>query len=174
MLNPSSYLKGHSQRSLSKYSAFFPPDNTSTRRKRAISQHLESSFQPGTDCLDPLTLALLSSTHLQHLMLPRKIPHLPEDRAIGLILWRKPENPPAQFKNKPVESYFFKSKTSSDIDTLPCASPPVTDTTPGWRKSTSREDSTSTYETDKETNLGESRTSCVCFPISIHLYTYPH
>ncbi|KAM1060250.1 hypothetical protein ACFX2B_024650 [Malus domestica] len=25
MLNPSSYLKGHSQRSLSKYSAFFPP-----------------------------------------------------------------------------------------------------------------------------------------------------
>ncbi|KAM2558087.1 hypothetical protein TB2_015131 [Malus domestica] len=25
MLNPSSYLRGHSQRSLSKYSAFFPP-----------------------------------------------------------------------------------------------------------------------------------------------------
>ncbi|KAM1319433.1 hypothetical protein TB1_004483 [Malus domestica] len=30
---------------------------------------------------------------------------------VGLILWRKQENPPAQFKNKPVESYFFKSKT---------------------------------------------------------------
>ncbi|KAM1057976.1 hypothetical protein ACFX15_024873 [Malus domestica] len=28
MFNPSSYLRGHSQRSLSKYSAFFPPDNT--------------------------------------------------------------------------------------------------------------------------------------------------
>ncbi|KAM2673915.1 hypothetical protein EV2_015158 [Malus domestica] len=26
-----------------------------TRRKRAISQHLESSFQFGTDCLEPLT-----------------------------------------------------------------------------------------------------------------------
>ncbi|KAM1709560.1 hypothetical protein ACFXTN_000044 [Malus domestica] len=82
MLNPSSYLRGHSQRSLSKYSAFFPLNNTyanqpyqsksisyhqgqkqeypiscffpvfsfalvltcKTRRKRAISQHLESSF----------------------------------------------------------------------------------------------------------------------------------
>ncbi|KAM1908101.1 hypothetical protein ACFX14_027660 [Malus domestica] len=93
MLNPSSYLRGHSQRSFSKYSAFFPPDNTSanklhqsknisyhqgkkqeypiscffpvfsfglvltckTRRKRAISQHLESSFQSGTDCLEPFT-----------------------------------------------------------------------------------------------------------------------
>ncbi|KAM1639672.1 hypothetical protein ACFXTN_008927 [Malus domestica] len=32
MLNPSSYLKGHSQRSLSKYSAFFPPDNTSANK----------------------------------------------------------------------------------------------------------------------------------------------
>ncbi|KAM1873181.1 hypothetical protein ACFX13_007043 [Malus domestica] len=30
---------------------------------------------------------------------------------VGLILWWKQENPPAQFKNKPVESYFFKSKT---------------------------------------------------------------
>ncbi|KAM2693360.1 hypothetical protein EV2_007538 [Malus domestica] len=30
---------------------------------------------------------------------------------LGLILWRKPENPSAQFKNKPVESYFFKIKT---------------------------------------------------------------
>ncbi|KAM2433196.1 hypothetical protein ACFX1W_020286 [Malus domestica] len=39
--------------------------------------------------------------------------------------------------------------SSSEIDTLPCASRPVTDTTPGWRKSTSREDATSTYETDK-------------------------
>ncbi|KAM1682697.1 hypothetical protein COP1_034022 [Malus domestica] len=39
--------------------------------------------------------------------------------------------------------------SSSEIDTLPCASPPVTDTTPGLRKSTSREDATSTYETDK-------------------------
>ena len=29
-----------------------------TRRKRAISQHLESSFQPGTDCLEPLTWLL--------------------------------------------------------------------------------------------------------------------
>ncbi|KAM1897516.1 hypothetical protein ACFX14_031973 [Malus domestica] len=32
---------------------------------------------------------------------------------VGLILWRKQENPPAQFKNKPVESYFFKSKSIS-------------------------------------------------------------
>ncbi|KAM1171246.1 hypothetical protein ACFX2I_021513 [Malus domestica] len=32
MLNPSSYLRGHSQRSLSKYSAFFPPDNTSANK----------------------------------------------------------------------------------------------------------------------------------------------
>ncbi|CAN6573252.1 unnamed protein product [Malus baccata var. baccata] len=39
--------------------------------------------------------------------------------------------------------------TSSEIDTLPCASSPVKDTTPGWRKRTSREDATSTYETDK-------------------------
>ncbi|KAM1173033.1 hypothetical protein ACFX2G_023548 [Malus domestica] len=92
MLNPSSYLRGHSQRSLSKYSAFFPPNNTyanqphqsksisyhqgqkqeypiscffpvfsfalvltcKTRRKRAINQHLELSFQSGTDCLEPL------------------------------------------------------------------------------------------------------------------------
>ncbi|KAM1805307.1 hypothetical protein ACFX12_031075 [Malus domestica] len=32
MLNPSSYLRGHSQRSHSKYSAFFPPDNTSANK----------------------------------------------------------------------------------------------------------------------------------------------
>ncbi|KAM1422251.1 hypothetical protein ACFX2I_004403 [Malus domestica] len=32
---------------------------------------------------------------------------------VGLILWKKPENPPAQFKNKHVESYFFKSKNIS-------------------------------------------------------------
>ncbi|KAM1704282.1 hypothetical protein ACFX2K_026735 [Malus domestica] len=32
MLNPSSYLRGHSQQSLSKYSAFFPPDNTSANK----------------------------------------------------------------------------------------------------------------------------------------------
>ncbi|KAM2904962.1 hypothetical protein COP2_004621 [Malus domestica] len=93
MLNHSSYLRGHSQRSLSKYSAFFPPSNNTyanqphqsksisyhqgqkqeypiscffpvfsfarilickTMRKRAISQHLESNFQSGTDCLEPL------------------------------------------------------------------------------------------------------------------------
>ncbi|KAM1083353.1 hypothetical protein ACFX19_022169 [Malus domestica] len=91
ILNHSPYLRGHSQRSLSKYSAFFPPNNTyanqphqsksisyhqgqkqeypiscfflvfsfalvltcKTKRKRAISQHLESSFQSGTDCLEP-------------------------------------------------------------------------------------------------------------------------
>ncbi|KAM1444400.1 hypothetical protein ACFX2I_040553 [Malus domestica] len=29
---PFSYLRGHSQRSLSKYSAFFPPDNTSVNK----------------------------------------------------------------------------------------------------------------------------------------------
>ncbi|KAM1943706.1 hypothetical protein ACFX15_012008 [Malus domestica] len=46
--------------------------------------------------------------------------------------------------------------SSSEIDTLPCASPPVTDTTPGWRKSTSREDATSTYETDKATKITKS------------------
>ncbi|KAM1343072.1 hypothetical protein ACFX2F_007308 [Malus domestica] len=39
--------------------------------------------------------------------------------------------------------------SSSEIDTLPCASSSVKDTTHGWRKSTSREDATSTYETDK-------------------------
>ncbi|KAM1116632.1 hypothetical protein TB2_007013 [Malus domestica] len=32
MLNPSSYLRVHSPRSLSKYSAFFPPDNTSANK----------------------------------------------------------------------------------------------------------------------------------------------
>ncbi|KAM2044722.1 hypothetical protein ACFX1T_009001 [Malus domestica] len=32
---------------------------------------------------------------------------------VGFILWRKPENPPAQFKNKPMESYFFKRKNIS-------------------------------------------------------------
>ena len=37
----------------------------------------------------------------------------PSNSSVGLILWRKPENPPAQFKNKPVESYFFKSKSIS-------------------------------------------------------------
>ena len=37
----------------------------------------------------------------------------PSNSWVGLILWRKPENPPAQFKNKPVESYFFKSKSIS-------------------------------------------------------------
>ena len=36
-----------------------------------------------------------------------------------------------------------------EIDTLPCASSSVKDTTHGRRKSTSREDATSTYETDK-------------------------
>ncbi|KAM1838659.1 hypothetical protein ACFX14_020281 [Malus domestica] len=46
--------------------------------------------------------------------------------------------------------------SSSEIDTLPCASRPVTDTTPGWRKSTSREDATSTYETDKATKITKS------------------
>ncbi|KAM2184942.1 hypothetical protein ACFX1Q_030006 [Malus domestica] len=42
MLNPSSYLRGHSQRSLSKYSAFFPPDNTSANKlhqSKNISYH---------------------------------------------------------------------------------------------------------------------------------------
>ena len=37
----------------------------------------------------------------------------PSNSSVGLILWRKPENPPAQFKNKPVESYFFKRKSIS-------------------------------------------------------------
>ncbi|KAM3009761.1 hypothetical protein FF2_028660 [Malus domestica] len=46
--------------------------------------------------------------------------------------------------------------SSSEIDTLPCSSPPVKDTTPGWRKSTSREDATSTYETDKATKITKS------------------
>ncbi|KAM2019481.1 hypothetical protein ACFX1T_022270 [Malus domestica] len=41
MLNPSSYLRGHSQRSLSKYSAFFPPDNTSANKHtRARISHI--------------------------------------------------------------------------------------------------------------------------------------
>ena len=34
MLNPSSYLRGHSQRSLSKYSTFFPPDNTYANKEK--------------------------------------------------------------------------------------------------------------------------------------------
>ncbi|KAM2431958.1 hypothetical protein ACFX1W_019219 [Malus domestica] len=45
-----------------------------TRRKRAISHHLVSIFRSGTDCLEPFRiayLALLSSTHFQHLMLPQ-------------------------------------------------------------------------------------------------------
>ncbi|KAM1070554.1 hypothetical protein ACFX13_002372 [Malus domestica] len=42
MLNPYSYLRRHSQRSLSKYSAFFPPDNTSANKlhqSKNISYH---------------------------------------------------------------------------------------------------------------------------------------
>ncbi|KAM2118649.1 hypothetical protein ACFX1R_012034 [Malus domestica] len=60
MLNPSSYLRGHSQRSLSKYSTFFPLNNTYANQphQRAISQYLESSFQSGTDCLEPLASLL--------------------------------------------------------------------------------------------------------------------
>ncbi|KAM1911968.1 hypothetical protein ACFX14_000078 [Malus domestica] len=39
--------------------------------------------------------------------------------------------------------------SSSEIDTLLCASSSIKDITPGWRKRTSREDATSTYEKDK-------------------------
>ncbi|KAM2059071.1 hypothetical protein ACFX16_031584 [Malus domestica] len=42
ILNPSSYLRGHSQRSLLKYSAFLPPDNTSANKlhqSKNISYH---------------------------------------------------------------------------------------------------------------------------------------
>ncbi|KAM1702565.1 hypothetical protein ACFXTN_025691 [Malus domestica] len=42
MLNPSSYMRGHSQRSFSKYSAFFPPNNTSANQphqSKSISYH---------------------------------------------------------------------------------------------------------------------------------------
>ncbi|KAM1886437.1 hypothetical protein ACFX14_038987 [Malus domestica] len=45
-----------------------------------------------------------------HYSVKAKISHISRVE-LGLILWRKPENPPAQFKNKPVESYFFKRKT---------------------------------------------------------------
>ena len=37
----------------------------------------------------------------------------PSSSWVGLILWRKPEDPPTQFKKKPVESYSFKSKSIS-------------------------------------------------------------
>ncbi|KAM1621863.1 hypothetical protein ACFXTN_018655 [Malus domestica] len=75
MLNPFSHSKRHPQHNLSKYSALFPPDNTSankphqeqeylissgTRRKRAVSRNLKSNLQFGTDCLEPLPGRLLS------------------------------------------------------------------------------------------------------------------
>ncbi|KAM1819290.1 hypothetical protein ACFX15_000904 [Malus domestica] len=75
MLNPFSHSKRHPQHNLSKYSALFPPDNTSankphqeqeylissgTRRKRAVSRNLKSNLQFGTDCLEPLPGCLLS------------------------------------------------------------------------------------------------------------------
>ncbi|KAM1120542.1 hypothetical protein ACFX2B_043976 [Malus domestica] len=75
MLNPFSHSRRHPQHNLSKYSALFPPDNTSvnkphqeqeylissgTRRKRAVSWNLKSNLQSGTDCLEPLPGCLLS------------------------------------------------------------------------------------------------------------------
>ncbi|KAM2103734.1 hypothetical protein ACFX1T_001837 [Malus domestica] len=75
MLNPFSHSKRHPQHNLSKYSALFPPDNTSankphqeqeylissgTWRKRAVSRNLKSNLQFGTDCLEPLPGCLLS------------------------------------------------------------------------------------------------------------------
>ncbi|KAM2294229.1 hypothetical protein ACFX1S_034159 [Malus domestica] len=75
MLNPFSHSRRHPQHNLSKYSALFPPDNTSankphqeqeylissgTRRKRAVSRNLKSNLQSGTDCLEPLPGCLLS------------------------------------------------------------------------------------------------------------------
>ncbi|KAM2053259.1 hypothetical protein ACFX1T_002918 [Malus domestica] len=75
MLNPFSHSRMHPQHNLSKYSALFPPDNTSankphqeqeyiissgTKRKRAVSRNLKSNLQSGTDCLRPLPGCLLS------------------------------------------------------------------------------------------------------------------
>ncbi|KAM1102984.1 hypothetical protein ACFX19_011740 [Malus domestica] len=75
MLNPFSHSRRHPQHNLSKYSALFPPDNTSankphqeqeylissgTRRKRAVSRNLKSNLQSGTDCLRPLPGCLLN------------------------------------------------------------------------------------------------------------------
>ncbi|KAM1956624.1 hypothetical protein ACFX16_026012 [Malus domestica] len=75
MLNPFSHSRMHPQHNLSKYSALFPPDNTSankphqeqeylissgTKRKRAVSRNLKSNLQSGTDCLRPLSGCLLS------------------------------------------------------------------------------------------------------------------
>ncbi|KAM1643040.1 hypothetical protein ACFX2K_012891 [Malus domestica] len=75
MLNSFSHSRKHPQHNFSKYSALFPPDNTSankphqkqeylissrTRRKRAVSRNLKSNLQSGTDCLRPLPGCLLN------------------------------------------------------------------------------------------------------------------
>ncbi|KAM2557544.1 hypothetical protein TB2_014655 [Malus domestica] len=49
MLNPSSYLRGHSQRSLSKYSVFFAPNNTyanQPHQSKSITYHAFSLSFP--------------------------------------------------------------------------------------------------------------------------------
>ncbi|KAM2462508.1 hypothetical protein PS1_013379 [Malus domestica] len=68
--------------------------------ERTISQHLVSIFRSGTDCLEPILiayLALLSSTHLQHFMLPLHLPHLSGEqiRKVKMIprsMWRQCAN----------------------------------------------------------------------------------
>ncbi|KAM0985797.1 hypothetical protein ACFX2C_013039 [Malus domestica] len=239
MLNPFSHSKRHPQHNLSKYSALFPPDNTSankphqeqeylilsgTRRKRAVSRNLKSNLQSGTDCLRPLPGCLLnialeysSSTAVKvtnstnkYLMtvdqilalyteaakpetdhysttpfhttfiIPStaKVSHIINSALYSegnqktlqhssrISLW-KVTSSKAKLNERQGEgeqSTGSRSRTSdpgllawkfdclpssSEIDTLPCAFSSVKDTTHGWRKSTSREDATSTYETDK-------------------------
>ncbi|KAM1424374.1 hypothetical protein ACFX1X_017110 [Malus domestica] len=57
MLNPSSYLKWHSQRSLSKYSAFFPPNNTyanQPHQSKSISYHQGQKQEYLISCFFPV------------------------------------------------------------------------------------------------------------------------
>ncbi|KAM2470649.1 hypothetical protein ACFX1W_046031 [Malus domestica] len=80
------------------FSLFFSLRCFGTMRKRAISQHLVSIFRSGIDCPFLIAyLALLSSTYLQHLMLPLREPHLPEEqiREVKMIprsMWRQCAN----------------------------------------------------------------------------------
>ena len=102
-LNLSSSSRMYSQRNLWSYSVFFipwnTPENKSSRAKvfhikkvksKSISYHAfssPSSEEHGESEILIAYLVLLSSTHLRPL--------------------------PTQFKNKPVQRYFFKSKSTS-------------------------------------------------------------
>lgn len=57
----------------------------------------------------PTTLSTATVSHIIQVECTLDLMELfwPSNSLVGLILWGKTEHPPAQFKNQPVESYFF-------------------------------------------------------------------